>query len=152
MGGERKTVMIKIRKIEQKKEIMMTKGKIKEKGIRIDNNLTWREKKMRWKVKEIARQEREKGKRMWIGYGKIHIDGKWWKWDEEEEVLKNNEGVIRGVFRGERGKGEERVGRVRDRGRYRQEGEGEWGGGKGRGGRGIEKEEGWRVVFWNVQG
>jgi hypothetical protein len=31
-----------------------------------------------------------KGKKStWIGYGKIRIDGQWWRWDEEEKVLRD---------------------------------------------------------------
>jgi len=37
----------------------------------------------------MARREEGKGRRVRIGYGGLQIDGKWWKWSEEEEVLKN---------------------------------------------------------------
>jgi len=39
-----------------------------------------------------------------VRYGKIKIDEVWWKWDEEEEVLKN----WRGITRTEGGKGKRR--------------------------------------------
>lgn len=53
---------------------------------------------MRWKLKEIARQEERKGNRLWRGYGKLNINGQWewdelningqWEWNEAAEVLK----------------------------------------------------------------
>lgn len=49
---------------------------------------------MRWMVQDIAWKERSKGKRVRIGYGRVQIEGKWWKWDEEEkEKLKSEERV-----------------------------------------------------------
>jgi len=51
---------------------------------------------MRWKLEEIARREMAKGRKVWIGYGTIKIDDRWWKWDEEEEMLTDGRGMIRG--------------------------------------------------------
>jgi len=45
-----------------------------------------------WRIREIARQERGRGKRIWVSYGKIQIEGKWWRWDENEQTLKDEEG------------------------------------------------------------
>lgn len=63
--------------------------KLKDRGIRIEDDLTWKKTKMRWNLKEIANQERRPGKRVRVGYGKIQIKGTWWKWNEEEEKLSN---------------------------------------------------------------
>lgn len=67
---------------------------------------------MRWKLKEIARVGKNLGRKAWIRYGKIRrIDGKWWVWDEVEEVLRDQRDSIRGVRRdgeGEREKGSEK--------------------------------------------
>lgn len=41
---------------------------------------------------EIAREEEGKGRKVWVGYGKIRIDEKWWRWDEEEEELRDGRG------------------------------------------------------------
>lgn len=30
-------------------------------------------------MEEIAREEEGKGKKVWVGYGKIRIDEKWWR-------------------------------------------------------------------------
>lgn len=88
------TAIVKIKKVEGKKEIMKRRREIKDKEIRIDDDLTWKERKMRWNLEEVARREREKGKRVRVSYGKIQIEGKWWKWEEEEERLRDNEGLI----------------------------------------------------------
>jgi len=45
--------------------------------------------------------EERKGKRVWIGYGKIRIEGQWWRWDEEEERLKDDKGNVREERQGE---------------------------------------------------
>jgi len=75
-------------------------------------NWTWGERKMRWKLEEIARMEERKGKRVWVGYGKIRIEGQLWRWDEEEEKLKGRkQGRTKrkvGEREGEERKGEEK--------------------------------------------
>ena len=42
-----------------------------------------------------------KGERTWVGQGRIKIGEKWWKWDEEEEVLKDGNGRVRKTEEGE---------------------------------------------------
>jgi hypothetical protein len=66
---------------------MLNKSKLKErKGERmyIDHDLTNEERKTQDKLKEVAREERDRGKRMKIGYRKIQINGEWFIWDERE--------------------------------------------------------------------
>lgn len=95
-GGEEgiRMTVVSLQEWEQKVRLVKERRKLKGKGIRIDDDLTWKERKMRWKLEEIGRRERGEGKRIWIGYGKIQIEGKWWMWEEEEEVLRDNEGKI----------------------------------------------------------
>jgi hypothetical protein len=86
---------MKLAKIEswEQKNIMLNKSKWKErKGERmyIDHDLTNEERKTQDKLKEVAREERDRGKRMKIGYRKIQINGEWFIWDEREEKLKIN--------------------------------------------------------------
>ncbi|EFN78282.1 hypothetical protein EAI_06236 [Harpegnathos saltator] len=88
--------------MEGKKEKMMRRKEIREKGIKIDDELTWRERKMRWRLEEIAREERGRGKNVWVKYEKIRIDGRWWRWSEEDDKLRDEKG---GIW-GEREKGE----------------------------------------------
>lgn len=55
------------------------KRKLKDRKERIGEDLIWKERKMRWMLGEIARKKEEKGKRVWISYGKIKIDNIWWR-------------------------------------------------------------------------
>jgi hypothetical protein len=38
----------------------------------------------------LAREERDREKRVKLGYRKIRINGEWFRWDEREEKLKKN--------------------------------------------------------------
>lgn len=64
-------------------------------------DLTWREKKMRCRIEEIAREEERRGNRVWMGYGRIRINEHWWRWDKMAEVLKDGKGNIRAEGRGD---------------------------------------------------
>lgn len=46
-----------------------------------------------WNIHKIAREERGKGKRVWVGFGRMTINDKWWKWDKDEEVIKDERSV-----------------------------------------------------------
>lgn len=75
-------VVARLRSREQKKQIMGRKGKLKGRRVKIEDDLTWGERKMKWRIEETAETERKKGNRMWMGYGKIRINEQWWRWDE----------------------------------------------------------------------
>ncbi|XP_011874996.1 PREDICTED: uncharacterized protein PF11_0207-like [Vollenhovia emeryi] len=92
--GEVKLAVVRIEELEEKKRLMRERRKIGEKGIRIEDDLTWKQRRMRWKLEEIARKEKENGRRVWLRYGRIQIEEKWWRLDEEEEVLKDQEGMV----------------------------------------------------------
>jgi hypothetical protein len=38
----------------------------------------------------VAREERDRGKKIKIAYRKMQINGEWFIWDEREEKLKKN--------------------------------------------------------------
>lgn len=57
---ERKGWRIKLNKVKEKREIMRKRRGIKDKEIRISDDLTWRQQKMKWKLEDIARRERGK--------------------------------------------------------------------------------------------
>jgi hypothetical protein len=50
--------------------------------------LTNEERKTKKKLREVAREERDRGKMVKILYTKIQINGEWFIWDEREEKLK----------------------------------------------------------------
>lgn len=41
-------------------------------------------------MREIAREEEEKGRKAWIRGNRIRIEGIWWKWEEKEDKLKED--------------------------------------------------------------
>lgn len=90
--------------LEQKKEIMRNRKEWKKEDIRIEDDLTWRQRKMRWRLEEIATEERKKEKKVWVKYGKIQIAGKWWKCDKEKESLVDGE-ERKWLNQGKRGEG-----------------------------------------------
>jgi hypothetical protein len=53
-----------------------------------DDDLTNEERKTQKKLREMAREKRDRGKRVKIGYRKIQINGEWFIWDEKQEKLK----------------------------------------------------------------
>jgi hypothetical protein len=65
---------------EQKNNIMLNKSKLKD--------FTNEEREIQKKSREVAREERDREKRVKIGYRKIHINGEWFIWDERAEKLK----------------------------------------------------------------
>lgn len=80
---------------EQKRQVMERKKGLRGRAIRIEDDLTWRERKMKWRIEEIAKEKRKKDNKVWTGYRKTRINEGWWKWDEEEDRLKNWKGEIR---------------------------------------------------------
>jgi hypothetical protein len=69
------------------------KSKLKErKGERmyIEDDLTNEGRKTQKKLREVAREEKNRGKRVKIGYRKRQINGEWFIWDGREEKLKKN--------------------------------------------------------------
>jgi hypothetical protein len=86
-----KMMLAKIENCEQKKNIMLNKSKLNgRKGERMfmDDDLTKEERETQKKLRELAKEERDRGKRVKIGYRKIQINGEWFRWDEREEKLK----------------------------------------------------------------
>lgn len=58
-------------------------------------NLTWDERKIKWRLEEIAREEEKTGNEVKIEYGRIKINEEWWIWDEGREVLRNGKRKVR---------------------------------------------------------
>jgi hypothetical protein len=54
----------------------------------IDDDLIKKERETQKKLRELAREERDREKRVKIGYRKIQINGEWFRRDEREEKLK----------------------------------------------------------------
>ncbi|EZA51537.1 hypothetical protein X777_09784 [Ooceraea biroi] len=86
---KREMAIIKIRTEENRKKILENKRKLRGRKIWIEEDQTFNERKIKWKLRQIAGEEERTGKKVKLGYGKIWIEGKWWFWDEEEEILKD---------------------------------------------------------------
>jgi hypothetical protein len=70
--NKEKMMLAKIESWEQKKNIMLNKSKWKE---RKGDDLTKEERKTQKKLRKVAREERDRGKRVKIGYRKLPIKG-----------------------------------------------------------------------------
>jgi len=79
-------LLVKLENKEQKWEVMAKKKNLKQRNERIAEDFTWRERRIRWNIGEIARKKMAEGKRIWVKEGKIRIEGQWWR-DEEKETL-----------------------------------------------------------------
>jgi len=99
--GKTETAWVRLKNEEQRNEVIKMKRNLKGKRERIVEDWTWKERKMRWRLEEIARNEMRKGRKVWMSYGGIKLDEKWWRWDEEEEVLIDEKGMMRKENTGE---------------------------------------------------
>lgn len=85
-----KTCLIEFEKEEDKEKVMKNKYKLRENRngkIYINNDETKKEREKGKQMRKIAKEQRDKGKAVKIGYNKLTVDGKIWKWNEEREIL-----------------------------------------------------------------
>ncbi|KAJ3617166.1 hypothetical protein MTP99_007416 [Tenebrio molitor] len=68
-------ILAKIESWEQKKNIRLNKS----------DDLTNEERKTQKKLRQVAGKERDRGKRVKMGYRGIQINEDWFIWDEREE-------------------------------------------------------------------
>lgn len=59
-------------------------------GVRIDEDLTMEERRVRWRLVERARLERAKGNVVVTTNRKIWVNGKAWGWDNERNMWQEN--------------------------------------------------------------
>lgn len=85
-----KVLVAKLGDWQMKRKVMANKNKLKEGRIFIENDLTWQKIKMQEKIHKWAKEEREKGKEIKIGYARVGIGDTWRKWDEIERELEIN--------------------------------------------------------------
>lgn len=77
-----KVIILRLGKEEEKKEVMKNKNKLKGGNIFIENDLTWEERKLQEKIGKWAKEERNKGREIKMGLGKIRINRIWKFWTE----------------------------------------------------------------------
>ncbi|KMQ90337.1 hypothetical protein RF55_9919 [Lasius niger] len=85
-GGKRLLLVIMEEKGDRD-EILEKRGEIGRRWrMEVDEDLTREERKMKWRIKERARLERGRGKRVEFDSRGLWVEGREWKWDEEMEV------------------------------------------------------------------
>lgn len=65
---------MRLGKEEQRREVMMRRRNLRGRKERIAKDLTWGERKTKWKLEKIAREEKKRGNRERLGYGRIMIE------------------------------------------------------------------------------
>lgn len=85
--GKTNTVVATIKNWTQKQEIMKNKNKLGATKIFIEHELTRSERGIQNNIKDRAREEKQKGNVVKIGYKKIKIENNWYNWDNEKETL-----------------------------------------------------------------
>jgi hypothetical protein len=87
-GG--KMIVAELESWGEKRKVMENKRKLREKKgkrVYIEDDMTKKERDTQKKVRTLAKEEREKGLRVKVGYKKIWIEGKGFRWDEENGKL-----------------------------------------------------------------
>ncbi|KAJ8670940.1 hypothetical protein QAD02_002199 [Eretmocerus hayati] len=85
--GQEKTEGAECEKESMKREIIINKKKLKGSEVYIDKDLTFKERGIRRKLKAIAREQVEKGKRATVRNDAIIIDGCLWEWSEKDQNI-----------------------------------------------------------------
>lgn len=69
---------------DMKQRVMKNKNKLKGSHMYIENDLTVEERKIQAQIRAIAKREKEKGKKVKVGYKKITINGEEYDWNQKE--------------------------------------------------------------------
>lgn len=77
--------LVELESWEKKREMTEAKRKLRGRRERINNNLTREERRAKWKIERGADRERERGKRINVGYMRMWVEGKMKVWDEVGE-------------------------------------------------------------------
>lgn len=101
--------------LSDKREVLRRREEIGRRWrLRVDEDLTLEERRMRWRMMEAARCERARGIRTVVTNRKLWVDGVRWRWDEvgkagmergESEMKMGGRGRLRGEELSERNEG-----------------------------------------------
>lgn len=83
------TVVAEVGSREQKREVMVRERELKR-GIYIDDDLTKMKRERQNHLRDKAKEEREKGNDVKIGYEKIFVKDSWYRWNEKEKNPSRN--------------------------------------------------------------
>jgi len=82
-------VVVRLEDEETKREVMRNKSKLKGENIFIENDLSWEERNVQWKINRWVKEQRRKGMDVKVGIGRVRVKGIWWAWgDVEREELR----------------------------------------------------------------
>lgn len=87
--GER-ICLVELENVTSKVTVMKNKSKLRDykaERVFINDDLTKNEREIQGRIRSMAQEERKKGKVVKIGFQKIYIDGKEWRWNKEKEQL-----------------------------------------------------------------
>lgn len=68
--------------IEMKKEVMIKKKLLGNEKVYIDDDMTFKERAIQSRIREIAKKKKKEGSEVKVSYMKICVDGMWLKWNE----------------------------------------------------------------------
>lgn len=88
-----KTCLVQLKNEKDKELVMDNKFKLqalKNERIFINHDMTKMDREKMKEIRKIAKQEKEKGKQVKIGYNKIEIDGIVWRWNKMMEKLEKD--------------------------------------------------------------
>ena len=81
--GAKQMALVKLKNRDHKREIMTKKKELHGSSEKIEDDMTWGERKMQFMLRKMKEEERRKGRETWVKYKKIRIEDEWWKWKEE---------------------------------------------------------------------
>lgn len=83
----RNKCVVEMENIGEKIKIVKNKNKLKGSQLYINDDLTVQERKIQMEIRKVAREEKEKGKNVKIGYMKLTIGDEQYAWNHESNQL-----------------------------------------------------------------
>lgn len=88
---KRDMLLVELGNYQEKQDIMKNKSRLKGTEIYVEYDLTLEERKIAAYLRKTAKEEREKGKQVKIGYKKLYVNRKMYVWDSRIEALRDQE-------------------------------------------------------------
>ncbi|KAJ8956684.1 hypothetical protein NQ318_014039 [Aromia moschata] len=84
-----KTCLVELISKDDKNTVMQNKSKLKnmQDKVYINDDLSKKEREIQTRLRKIAKEERDKGNSVKVGFQKLIIDQQVWKWNRENEKL-----------------------------------------------------------------
>ena len=82
----RKMIIVKMKKFEDKLEVLRSKRKLVGQECYIENDMTKKERQIQSRLRTRAKEERNKGNTVRVGYQKIEINGRWEYCEKNEPI------------------------------------------------------------------